>query len=129
MFEECTCNEVESIAIFGQDRAATFLGLPQDAFDFFVDHTSGVIGVVTRMHEVFAEENLTLRAPGHGANPSTHAPFSDHLAGEFGCPDEIVIGAGGDDIEHELFCHATAHTHDQHVLDVVLSVNVAFFDR
>ena len=39
--------------------------------------------------------------------------------------DEVVVGAGRDDAEHELLGDAAAHGDDERVLEVVLAVDVA----
>ena len=109
--------------------AAAFLGLAEDALDLFVDHPGGVVGVVAGVHEVLAEEDLALGAPGHGPDTGAHAPFAHHLAGQLGGADEVVVGAGGDHAEDELLGDAPAHADDEGVLDVVLAVDVALLDR
>src|SRR5690606_8572376 len=56
------------------------------------------------------------------------APLGDHLAGQLGGADQVVVGAGGDDAEDELLGAPAAHAHDQRVLDVVLPVDVLLVD-
>ena len=60
MLKQRTSDEIESIAIFGQDVATTFLSLAKDALDLFVDDTGCVIGIVASVHEVLAEKDLSL---------------------------------------------------------------------
>ena len=128
MFKQRSCDEVKAVAIVGQYFAATFLCLSQNSFNFFVDNARSVVGIVTGMHEVFAQENLSLRAPCHRPDSSAHAPFANHLAGKFCRTYKVVVRSSGDDVENEILGHTPAHADDQHVLDVVLSVDVTFLD-
>ena len=58
--------------------------IAQDPLDLFVDDAGGLVGVVTRVHEVLAEEHLALRAPRHRADAVAHAPLAHHAAGQLG---------------------------------------------
>ena len=109
--------------------AAALLLLAQDPLDLLVDDPGGLVAVVAGVHEVLAEEHLALRAPGHRADALAHAPLADHLAGQLGADHEVVVGAGGDDAEHELLGDAPAHGDHERVLEVVLVVAVAVLGR
>src|SRR5581483_3698962 len=129
VLHERTSDEVEAVAVVAQHGAAPVLLLAQDLLDLLVDHTRRLVGVVARVHEVLAEEHLTLRAPRHRPDARAHAPLPHHFASELGRHHEVVVGTGGDDAVHRLLRDAPAHGDDETVLDVVLAVDVALLDR
>ena len=127
MFEQCPGDEVEGVPVLGEEVAAPALLLGEDPLDLLVDHPGRLVAVVARRHQVVAEEHLVLAVPGHRSDLLAHAPFPDHLAGQFGGAHEVVAGAGGEHAEDHLFGDAASHAHHERVLDVVLPVEVALF--
>ncbi len=109
-------------------EGALLLG-PEDLLDLVVDDLAGVLGVVPRVHEVLAQEDLALRAPRHGADLVAHAPLADHLAGQLGVADEVVAGTGRQVAVDEQLGGPPAHAHGERVLDVLARVDVALLHR
>jgi hypothetical protein len=106
---------------------ALFL-LAQDPRDLFVDDPARVLGVVPGVHEVLAEEDHALRAPGHRADAVGHAPLADHLAGELGVALQVVARPGREVAVDEELGDPSAHAHGERVLDVLARVDVALLE-
>ena len=81
------------------------------------------------MHEVLAEEDGALGAPGHRADAFAHAPFAHHAAGDLGGAHEVVLGARGLGAEHDLLGDAPPMNTPSESCEVFLVVRVALLDR
>ena len=125
MLEQGPGHEIEAVAVLGEHHPAAILLLSEDPLDFLVDHPCGFVGVVTGVHEVIAQEHLTLRAPGHGPDCVGHPPLrAHHASGQLGGAHQVVRRAGRDDLEHELLGDAAAEHDHESVEHVVLAVDV-----
>ena len=120
---------VEAAAVLAQHLHGPLLLGAQDPLDLVVDDLGRVLGVVARVHEVLAQEDLPLRAPGHRPDGLAHAPLAHHLAGQLRVADQVVGGARGEVAVDEELGAAAAHAHAQRVLDVLAGVDVALLHR
>ena len=66
--EERLRDRIEAGAVATERLAGAAFLLPEDALDLFVDHARGLVGVITGVHEVLAEEDRALRSPRHWAD-------------------------------------------------------------
>ncbi len=120
---------VEPAAVLAQHVHGPLLLGAQDALDLVVDDLRGVLGVIPGVHQVLAQEDLSLRAPRHRADGVAHAPLADHLARQLGVAHQVVGGAGREVAVDEQLGAAAAHADAQRVLDVLARVDVALLHR
>ena len=92
-----------------QQRNCQIVALVNETAGFLVDLTGDLLRVITGMTEIATEEYLLLiGAVDHGTQLFAEAVAADHGAGNLGGTLQIIGGAGGDILQHQLFGNTTA---------------------
>ena len=86
-----------------QQRQRLVVALVDEATGFLIDLAGDFLGIIPAVAEIPSQKDLLLvGAVDHGAQLVTEAVTADHGAGDLGGPLDIVGGAGGDILQHQL---------------------------
>lgn len=80
-----------------------------DGFDFEVNFSGGIFGVVLGSGDFFTEEDVVLIFAVSDVSEGGHAPVADHLSSDFGGHFDVTGGAGGDIADEDIFSDTAAH--------------------
>src|SRR5665647_2306037 len=128
--QELADQGVEHLAVIVEDVPRLVVREVDQAPDLLVDHCGHLLGVVTRVADVPAEEHLAagLAHPDR-ADPLAHAELGDHLAGDGGGLLDVVGRAGRRVVEHDLLGDPPAHRVRQLVHQLVAGGGVPVLGR
>src|SRR6266481_4650211 len=112
IFEQFPGDELQLIAMAGENRFGFIIGASEDFLDLSVDELGSLFAAIALEGAVHAwqhEAVLLLSAAGE-ADGFAHAEKTNHLAGQGGSMFEIVFRAGGHFVEDDFFGRtATEH--------------------
>ena len=94
MLEQAAGDEVQRLAVVGQELTAPVFLVDQHLLGLGVDEAGNVLGVLLGLQHVIAQEHGSPASEGHGPDLVRHAPFPHHAAGQAGCLLQVVASAG-----------------------------------
>ena len=113
-------NLMQLILMLLQNRAAAVIGVDDDAVDLLIDFGGYILGIISCMAEIAAEEYLIVpRAEGNRAKRFAHAVFGDHLARNLRGALNIVGRACRNVAEDQRFRHTAAQQDDELIEHIV----------
>lgn len=101
--------------MFADEVGGAGVGGVDEGFDFGVDLRGGVFAHGEHLGAA-AEVGALVGGVGDFADVVAHAPFGDHAAGDAGGLLEVVLCAGGDFVEDDVFGGASGEGDGDHVL-------------
>jgi len=109
-----------------EDIEGRLVGAIDEAANLGIDLAGGLLRVVAVLGELAAKEDLLFLLAEGKRTELAHAPFADHLAGDFSGPLDVISGAGGHGLEEDFLGDAAPH-HDRQLafqIDAVVGVLV-----
>jgi len=108
-----------------QELLGLGIGPVDESLNLGINPLSGLFAVILVLNDLTTQKNMVVLSPkSHGPQVVAHAPLTNHLAGYFGGPLNIVACARGLLIKYDLFRHPTGKKHDQVVLQKSPAVGV-----
>ena len=121
---------VQDVDVCGKDGLGAFVAVVHEPLHFFINCNGRDFAVVLVLGDLTPKENLFFLYPkGKRTHTVTHAPLTDHLAGQFSCPFDIVAGTCGRVLENQLFRRSAAHVDVKIVDQVFPRIGVFFLHR
>src|SRR5438034_8270302 len=128
--EQGARERVQLLDVFLEDLPRARRAFEHDALDLAVDGEGGLLAGILRARDLATEEDVLLvLAEGERAQLLGHAPLAHHLARHLGRLLEVVAGAGGLLVEHDLLRGAPAQENRDAVDQVLLGVVVLVVER
>ena len=120
---------IQRLLVVEQDLLGCVVPSVDQFADFLVNFDRGVFAVVTVLGDFASQEDLLFFLAEGQRSEFAHAPFADHLAGEFGGALDVIASAGGHQFEEDFFRQAAAHQDRDLGFQIVLVVVVTVVGR
>src|SRR6202034_1294303 len=103
----------ESVTVRFKDRPRLRISQIDDTAYFDVDLDRRILGIIAMLRDLAAQENRLFLAAEGQRTERTHAPFANHLPCDLRGALDVIARTGGDVVQENFLCSATAHQHGQ----------------
>ena len=100
---------LQRFAIVGEQAFRFLVAFADDALHFLVDLDGGVFGIVAVLVDFAAQEDGFVFLAVRERAEFAHAPFANHVSGDFRGALDVVACPGGDVAQENFFGRAAAH--------------------